>query len=115
MKDFIIDKEYWSNKLDLFEQEVLSLDEASQDSRKPVELDQTSVGRLSRMDAMQGQAMNLAIAARRKQSLVKIQAARLRLEEEEFGYCITCGDDIAVKRLELDPTVSVCTNCSKQS
>ena len=45
--------------------ELDALSVISAESRKPVELDQTSVGRLSRMDALQGQAMQLETERRR--------------------------------------------------
>lgn len=102
----------WQSVLEDLRQELESLDEAATDGRGTVELDQTKVGRLSRMDALQGQAMNNAIAARRKQKLLAINAALARLQDDEFGYCVKCGDEIALARLELDPTVAVCLKCS---
>lgn len=92
--------------------DLQAIDDTAADGRGAVELDQTRVGRLSRMDALQGQAMNNAIAARRKQKLMAIEAALTRLHDDEFGYCIKCGDEIALKRLELDPTVTICRACS---
>ncbi|MGB5339007.1 MAG: TraR/DksA family transcriptional regulator [Gammaproteobacteria bacterium] len=79
---------------------------------KVVVLDQTSVGRLSRMDALQGQAMSLEQGRRRELGLQKIAAALRRLEKGEFGYCVTCGEPIAAKRLEMDPAVSLCIDCA---
>ena len=75
-----------------------------------VELDQTKVGRLSRMDAMQAQAM--AQAVRREQTLRRIEAALQRLDNDEFGYCLECGESINIKRLEFDPTVELCIDCA---
>jgi DnaK suppressor protein len=95
--------------------ELASLAEASgatTDDRKPVELDQQSVGRLSRMDAMQGQAMAAAIEARRAGRSRAIAAALSRMEDGEFGYCEDCGEPIALKRLDLDPTVTRCISCA---
>lgn len=83
------------------------------DDQKTVTLDQQSVGRLSRMDAMQRQAMAQALARRRAGRRRRILAALRRIEEDEFGYCQDCGDDIASGRLELDPTVSLCLSCAK--
>lgn len=102
----------WEQKLRQLQQELEALDDDAASGRAPVELDQSRVGRLSRMDAMQGQAMNNAIAARRRKKLLAIDAALTRLKEEEFGYCVKCGDEIALKRLELDPTVATCATCS---
>ncbi len=82
------------------------------DNRRPVELDQTSVGRLSRMDAMQGQAMALATERRRKDEARRVEAAIRRIDEGEYGYCISCGEGIAPKRLAVDPTIPTCIRCA---
>ena len=79
--------------------------------RGPVELDQQSVGRLSRMDALQGQAMAAGVEARRRARIRAIEAALQRRPEEEFGFCGRCGDFIGEKRLDLDPTVTRCVEC----
>lgn len=104
---------YWSKRLLGLRAELENLEREALDGRQAVELDQSRVGRLSRMDALQGQAMNNAIAERRRATLARIEAALSRLDEDEFGYCMICGDEIAEKRLELDPTVSTCTSCIK--
>ena len=78
-----------------------------------VTLDQQSVGRLSRMDALQGQAMARATQARRDQQRLKIAAALARMEEGEFGYCVECGEEIPRKRLDLDPTAAKCIGCAR--
>ncbi len=80
--------------------------------RDPVTLDQQSVGRLSRMDALQGQAMAQAEEERRQQRLRLIDAALGRIDEGEYGYCVACGDDIAPKRLLFDPAVPRCVDCA---
>lgn len=85
----------------------------SADSRATVTLDQTSVGRLSRMDAMQGQAMAQAADQRRRLRLQRIAATLKRLDEGEFGACVTCGEDIAEARLEIDLTTPTCIGCAK--
>ena len=90
-----------------------SEDALGADDQKTVTLDQQSVGRLSRMDAMQRQAMAQALARRRAARRQRILAALKRVAEDEFGYCQECGDDIAPARLTLDPTVSLCLTCAK--
>lgn len=89
-----------------------SQDETNADSRDTVILDQTSVGRLSRMDAMQQQAMAKATRQNRTTEIRAIKNALLRLEEGEYGYCETCGENIPAKRLELTPTAVRCVNCA---
>jgi DnaK suppressor protein len=80
--------------------------------RRPVELDQQSVGRLSRMDALQQQAMASAQEARRLGRIRALQAAIRRIEDEDFGWCSVCGEFIGMRRLELDPTVMRCRGCA---
>lgn len=85
--------------------------EASQ-ARAPVELDQTSVGRLSRMDALQGQAMALATERRRLQVLQRVDQALARLSAGTYGVCVRCGEEIEPKRLALDPAIPTCLACA---
>lgn len=87
-------------------------DRISTGGRAPVTLDQESVGRLSRIDAMQVQAMALAQERRRKNERLAIDAALARIEANEFGYCITCGDEISEARLGTNPTIVKCLECA---
>ena len=107
-----IDLNHYKKLLIAKEKEILALVESGKESVKPVELDQTSVGRLSRMDAMQVQAMALASKERRTQELTRITAALTRIETEDYGYCVACSEEIAQKRLELDPTALSCIRCA---
>jgi DnaK suppressor protein len=92
--------------------ELMREDAMNADSRDTVELQQDSVGRLSRMDAMQQQAMAQAAERRRAAERVRVEAALQRIEEGEWGYCLSCGDEIAEKRLAHDPSVSSCIKCA---
>lgn len=100
----------------LDERKLLLEDEAkTQDDRKAVELDQTKVGRLSRMDALQVQAMAVKTERRRVVELERIIAALKRMDDGDYGYCIACDADIPVKRLELDPATPLCVKCAERS
>ena len=92
------------------ELKLLSL--KTKDSRAPVILDQQSVGRLSRMDAIQQQNMNLATETNRKQKIMKIENALKRIDIGSFGICISCSEQISEKRLLIDPTVLKCIDCN---
>ncbi|MGR3495944.1 TraR/DksA family transcriptional regulator [Citreimonas sp.] len=109
------DSELRDRYLPRLREELAALRSASADTaeaRKPVELDQQSVGRLSRMDALQQQAMSAAQDARRQGLGHAIEAAMRRIETGEFGYCDGCGDFIGLKRLDLDPTIMRCRECA---
>lgn len=100
-------------KLTSLYDETLALSEAAKENRKPVALDQQSVGRLSRMDSLQVQAMDKAQDAARQKKLLKIKAALKRLDAGDYGYCVTCDEPIGEKRLDLDPSVPLCISCAK--
>lgn len=89
-----------------------SLDESRRQSSEIVELDQSRTGRLSRMDAMQLQAMAKAGQARSQLELARIDAALERLVRGTFGDCLACGEAIAAARLEANPTVTLCIDCA---
>ena len=89
-----------------------ALDSLTKESRRPVELDQTTQGRLSRMDALQVQAMQEATADRRRSEKMRAKAALERMDAGDFGYCVSCGEDIPKKRLDHDPTVPTCVDCA---
>mgnify|MGYP001140574970 CR=1 FL=1 len=77
-----------------------------------VELDQSRVGRLSRMDALQQQSMARAAGERSARELRRVEAALRRLEAGEYGICLECGEDIPEKRLRADPAAHVCLPCA---
>lgn len=108
-----LDIDVYRQKLLSLKTELQELEAESKEGRLPVELDQTKVGRLSRMDAMQGQAMALAVEERRKIEFQRIEAALMRIDQGDFGYCVRCDEEIALKRLELDPAAPTCIECAE--
>lgn len=112
MEDVLFEK--FRCQLEKRRDELLSLIEMESESTKPVELDQTRVGRVSRVDALQGQAMSIEVGRRRHVELQNIRVALGRIEDGEFGYCLECGNQIAIKRLELDPSVKFCIDCASR-
>ncbi|GAB4576982.1 MAG: TraR/DksA C4-type zinc finger protein [Roseibium sp.] len=100
-------------KLTELKRELESLSEMSGESRATVELDQQSVGRLSRMDALQGQAMAQASERQRRANIQRIDAALSRLESGDYGYCVECGEKIGEKRLAVDPAAAFCISCAR--
>lgn len=93
-------------------EELHSVMKASTEGSRPVELDQTRVGRLSRMDALQGQAMAQETERRRKNELQRIDAALTRIDTGNYGYCVNCDEEISEKRLTLDPSTPLCIDCA---
>lgn len=86
--------------------------DATAADRRPVELDQQSVGRLSRMDSLQMQAMAKAVEQRRKVRIVALEQALRRIAGGDYGYCVNCGEFIGMRRLEIDPATPKCVQCA---
>lgn len=80
-----------------------------------VKLDQSRVGRLSHMDALQAQAMSQESNRRREQELHRTASAMRRLEEGEYGFCMECSKSIARNRLEADPCAALCIDCASRA
>ena len=108
-----------SSEIELFRKRLLenrkllmTAIEGEKESSKTVELDQSTMGRLSRMDALQGQAMNQETKLRHEEGVRKISAALSRMESGDFGYCLKCDEPISVARLQVDPATPLCINCA---
>ena len=108
------------NDLRHFESQLLKLKaglleagETGQQAEEVVELDQARVGRLSRMDAMQAQAMSQETGRRRRLHLLEIDAALERIRAGDYGDCFECGEGINPKRLEADPGATLCISCAE--
>ncbi|MFW6081466.1 MAG: TraR/DksA family transcriptional regulator [Desulfosalsimonas sp.] len=110
-----IDLDYFENRLKKRLEEINASLEKGKESSGPVELDQARVGRVSRMDAMQQQAMTQA--ARRLSSMEKmrIQRALDRIGTGDYGFCLNCEEDIPEKRLRIDSSVMLCVECAREA
>jgi DnaK suppressor protein len=106
------------NQLDAFRQTLISLrDEIeqlnsdSEEASGTVVLDQSMVGRLSRIDAMQAQQMAQETARRRQHHLQRIDSALRRIGEGDYGDCFICGEEIETARMNIDPASTRCIGC----
>ncbi|MCB1425544.1 MAG: TraR/DksA C4-type zinc finger protein [Zhengella sp.] len=107
-----VDTEKARARLDARRAELEAQSDLATESRRPVELDQQSVGRLSRMDAMQQQAMAQAAERSRRRELTRIELAERRLREGDYGWCAECGEEIPDGRLAIDPMAEKCVHCA---
>ncbi|MGB0954419.1 MAG: TraR/DksA family transcriptional regulator [Panacagrimonas sp.] len=87
---------------------------AQQAASQTVELDQSKVGRLSRMDAMQQQALALATQQRARRNTRRIQAALARIDSGRFGLCPDCDQAVETARLHADPCTLFCMDCAEE-
>ncbi|MEQ8954820.1 MAG: TraR/DksA family transcriptional regulator [Gammaproteobacteria bacterium] len=79
-----------------------------------VELDQTLVGRVSRVDALQQQSMALSTMRKIEHRLARVQQALARAADGDYGYCQRCDEAIELARLEAQPESALCLQCQDQ-
>ena len=91
--------------------ELRSQLEDNSESANPVTLDQQSVGRVSRIDAIQQQQMSVANRDQSTLLLRNITLALSRIDTEEYGYCQECGEAIGFMRLQVQPQAHLCLAC----
>jgi DnaK suppressor protein len=89
-KEHDIDPEPFRERLELLRHNLQDLATTTNEAAEVVELDQTRLGRLSRMDALQAQSMSQEIQRRQQQQLRNIAAALQRIEAGNYGLCLDC-------------------------
>lgn len=88
--------------------------ESSEADVKPVTLDQQSVGRVSRIDAIQQQQMAIASQEQARNLLIATNNSLTRFDNGEYGYCLECGDPIGFARLQVQPQAEFCVACQQK-
>lgn len=79
---------------------------------RPVKLDQTAVGRLSRIDSLQNQGLTRNLQEREQAKLAQVASALERMARSEYGLCVECGGEIAFERLQVFPETPTCSRCA---
>lgn len=93
--------------IESIKEEIIELTELT----KPVSLD-ASIGRLSRMDAINNKAINEKQLREKKSTLQKLERAQERYKEDKLGKCLKCGEEIPFGRLKIMPYTTRCVKCS---
>ena len=106
----IVQLENYRQRLFLLKQEVVK--SLTEESPGVVELDQSRMGRLSRMDALQDKQIAIEVQHRLKRKLQAIEGALNRINNDDFGFCYLCDEAITEARLTFDPTVTWCLQCA---
>ncbi len=94
--------------------EVFLLHSLEQVDDKAVELDQTRMGRLSRIDAIQQQQMSAAGRRGQELRLSQVRSALERMTRSEYGECVSCEEPIARRRLRARPEAPLCLRCQSR-
>ncbi len=87
----------------------------SGDQAQPVTLDQQSIGRVSRVDAIQQQQVAVAGREQLSMTLRQVMTALARVESGDFGYCTRCDEPIGFQRLNARPQAPLCLRCQAAS
>lgn len=86
--------------------------QVTDEALEPVKLDQTSVGRLSRIDSLQNQGLTRNLQEREQVMLAHIQGALRRMEKGTYGRCVACGNAVPFDRLFVFPETPTCAACA---
>jgi DnaK suppressor protein len=79
---------------------------------RPPELDQSAVGRLSRIEALQNQGLTQNLQERERVQLAQVMDALARMEKGCYGVCTSCRGPVGFERLMVFPEARHCTGCS---
>jgi DnaK suppressor protein len=100
-------KKLIDDQIESIKEEIIELTELT----KPISLD-NSIGRLSRMDAINNKTINEKALRDKKSTLQKLERAQERYEEDKLGVCLKCGNDIPLERLKIMPYTTRCVKCA---
>ncbi|MEX2281695.1 MAG: TraR/DksA C4-type zinc finger protein [Gemmatimonadota bacterium] len=78
---------------------------------RPVQLDESSIGRISRIDNLQTQGLTKELQEREQAKLGQINEALKRIEAGTYGVCVVCRKPISFERLEVFPEAPNCAAC----
>ena len=56
-------------------------------------------------------AFELRTRDRERKLINKIASSLEQIEQDDYGYCYSCGIEIGLKRLEARPTATHCIDC----
>ena len=109
------DTQHYAQLLRAMREAMAEADASVKEAAKPVELDQARMGRLSRMEDMQAQAIASALNRRRDVMQQRIDGALERIEKGGYGVCLVCKTPIDARRLNFDPTAALCPPCAEKA
>ncbi|MBP3193192.1 TraR/DksA family transcriptional regulator [Natronogracilivirga saccharolytica] len=73
----------------------------------------SSIGRISRMDAINNKTVNDAAYRNTRTRLKRLKNVLEKVDDPDYGRCVRCGEPIAFGRIQIMPEKRVCVHCSK--
>ena len=108
----VIDIKKARSRLEQLLAELTQLNDGAEQGSAIVDLDQSRVGRLSRMDALQNQAISQTAMFNRAQLIQQVKSAIKRIDTGEYGICVNCEEPINPRRLDHNPAAPLCIRCA---
>ena len=106
-EDKVMLKSRLVKKIRRTKEKILSMEEMTQ----PV-TPENSIGRISRMDAINNKSVMEAALRTARQELENMEYAQKHIDDADFGTCQKCGNEINIKRLLLMPGSNRCIHCA---
>ncbi len=104
-------RDHFRTLLEARAKEIRALLASSDSADDSIEVDD-AIGRLTRMEAIQAQAMSNEGRRRQQDRLPRIEAALSRISDGTYGICVRCANEIPRGRLEIMPEAAVCVQCA---
>ena len=73
---------------------------------------ENSLGRISRMDAINNKSVMEAALRNTRKKLTKLKTALSHIDDKDFGLCSSCKNEIQIKRLLFMPESDQCVRCA---
>ena len=74
---------------------------------------ENSIGRVSRMDAINNKSVVEAALREAEEKLLKLLEIKKKITQKDFGNCIKCKNEIPFGRLIFRPESQLCVYCAK--
>ena len=101
--------DYFKKKLEKMSADLLT--EASKTLTDMTDQNENYPDPTDRASAESDRSFELRIRDRERKLLAKIKSAIERIDDESYGICDDCGDDISIERLEARPVTTLCIEC----
>lgn len=75
---------------------------------------ENSLGRVTRMDAINNKSVMEAALTNKKATLTKLKVALSKIDDIDFGNCTLCGHPIQPARLIYMPESTKCVRCASR-
>jgi len=94
-------------EIDKINIKIIDLEELT----KPISPD-CAIGRVSRMDAINNKSINENALRKAKSKLKSMEIALQNVNDDDFGICVKCNNQIPLGRILLVPHSRFCVNCA---